>query len=199
MMKEAAATLTDHRPTDEELIRKFQQGDETAYNEIVNRFSGPLLNFIYRIIGDSAYAEDLLQETFIRVYQNKHSYREIAKFSTWIYTIASNLSKTELRRQKVRRWFSLSGNRADDRPMEIANDDYTPAETMQQNSSLDIIHKEIQKLPMSFKEVIILRDVQELSYDEISTILNIPLGTVKSRVNRGRARLQKSLKPLLRN
>ena len=198
MMKEAETNLTDHRLTDEELIQNFQQGDERAYTEIVNRFSGPLLNFIYRIIGDSAFAEDLLQETFIRVYQNKNSYREIAKFSTWIYTIASNLSKTELRRQKVRRWFSLSGSKDDDRPMEIANDDYTPDETMLQNSTLSLIHQEIQKLPMSFKEVIILRDVQELSYEEISTILNIPLGTVKSRVNRGRTRLQKSLKPKLR-
>lgn len=198
-MKEMAAiTLTDNRLTDEELIRDFQQGDETAYNEIVNRFSGPLLNFIYRIIGDSSFAEDLLQETFMRVYLNKNSYREIAKFSTWIYTIASNLSKTELRRQKVRRWFSLSGSKDDDRPMEIANDDLAPDETMLQNSTLDLIHKEIQKLPLSFKEVIILRDVQELSYEEISTILNIPLGTVKSRVNRGRTRLQKSLKPMLR-
>ena len=199
MMNEAATTLTDRRITDEELIRNFQQGDERAYNEIVNRFSGPLLNFIYRIIGDSAFAEDLLQETFIRVYQNKNSYREIAKFSTWIYTIASNLSKTELRRQKVRRWFSLSGSKNDDRPMEIANKDYTPDETMLQNSTLSLIHQEIQKLPISFKEVIILRDVQELSYEEISTILNIPLGTVKSRVNRGRARLQKTLKPMLRS
>jgi len=190
--------MTQNRPTDEQLIRQFQQGDQEAYDEIVSRYRQPLYNFIYRIVGDAAYAEDLLQDTFIRLWLNKDSYREIARFSTWIYTIAGNLAKTELRRQKVRRWFSLSGGKSDDRPMEVADDDASsPAEDVQRSNILKRIDKEIQKLPVVFREVIILRDVQELSYDEISTILKIPLGTVKSRVNRGRQRLQKKLKYLL--
>ncbi len=183
--------------TDEELIKQFQEGDKRAYDEIVSRYSQPLYNFIYRIIGDSAFAEDLLQETFVRLYLNKDRYREIAKFSTWIYTIAGNLAKTELRRQKVRRWFSLSP-KTDERPLEIADDDPDPEDTLQRNSVLKQINDEIQKLPDVFRQVIELRDLQELSYEEIGKILDIPLGTVKSRVNRGRQRLQKKLKHLRR-
>ncbi len=178
--------------TDEDLIRQFQQGDGKAFDELVERYSKPLYNFIYRILRDPAFSEDLLQETFLRLYLNKDSYREIARFSTWIYTIASNLAKTELRRQKVRRWMSLSGN-VDNRPIEIPDDSSNPLDNLQRNSILCRVEAEIQKLPSAFREVIVLRDIQELSYDEISSILKIPLGTVKSRVNRGRIRLQKKL------
>ena len=183
--------------TDEELIKKFQEGDKSAYDEIVSRYRQPLYNFIYRIIGDNFFAEDLLQETFVRLWLNKDRYREIAKFSTWIYTIAGNLAKTELRRQKVRRWFTLSP-KTNERPLEIADDAPDPLDDVQRRGILRQIHAEIQKLPRVFREVIELRDIQELSYEEISKILDIPLGTVKSRVNRGRQRLQKKLKHLVR-
>ncbi len=181
--------------SDQVLIRQFQDGDNSAYDELVGRYSGQLFNFIFRIIGDRAFAEDLLQETFIRLWLNKDSYREIAKFSTWIYTIAGNLAKTELRRQKVRRWLSLD-RKPDERPFEIADKRANPSEIVQTYNTVSKIESEIQKLPVVFREVIILRDIQELSYDEIGTILKIPLGTVKSRLNRGRSRLQKELKKI---
>ena len=190
--------MSQERLTDEQLIRNFQNEDQSAYDEIVARYSRPLFNFIYRIIGEASFAEDLLQETFLRLYLNKNSYREIAKFSTWIYTIAGNLAKTELRRQKVRRWFSLSGSKDSDHPtLEVADKRADPADDMQTTSALQRIDEEIQKLPVVFKEAVVLRDIRELSYEEISTILKIPLGTVKSRVNRGRQRLKKRLTDLL--
>lgn len=180
--------------TDEDLIRQFQSGQDEAFTEIVHRYSNPLYNFIYRIIGDAAFAEDLLQETFLRLWQNRQSYREIAKFSTWLYTVAGNLAKSELRRLKVRRWISFSSGESDDRPLDFADDRSDPLEQMEQKIAQERIDYEIQKLPIRFREVIVLRDVQELSYEEISSILKIPLGTVKSRVNRGRLRLQSRLK-----
>ena len=190
-------TLTEAKLTDEDLIRKFQEGDESAYEEIVERYSRQLYSFIRGIIKDPMYADDLLQETFIRLYQNKNSYREIARFSTWIYTIAGNLAKTELRRQKIRRWFSLSGSGDDDRPLELPTNEPDPLTDVERSDKMERIRTEIDNLPRVFREVIYLRDVQELSYEEIGTILGIPLGTVKSRVNRGRLRLQRHLKDLL--
>src|SRR5512134_2764224 len=94
--------------TDEELIAAFQQEDAAAFDEIVRRYRDPLYNFVVRLLGDTLFSEDIVQETFVRVYRNKHRYHQVAKFSTWIYTIASNLAKTELRRRKVRNFFSIS-------------------------------------------------------------------------------------------
>ena len=94
-------------PTDEQLIARFQQEDEYAYDLLVKRYKDPLMNFIFRFVNDKTDAEDILQETFLRLYKNKHYYKEIAKFSTWIYTIAGNLAKTESRKKKRRNFFSI--------------------------------------------------------------------------------------------
>jgi len=192
--------MSAERLTDEQLIREFQGGSTAAFDEIVRRYRNPLFSFIYRILNDPAFTEDLLQETFIRVWTNRDSYREVARFSTWIYTIAGNLAKSELRRQKIRRWTSLGGassSDADERPLEVADESADPHRDYERRNIKQRVDHEVAKLPMVFKEVIILRDVQELSYEEISEILKIPLGTVKSRVNRARLRLQKRLKDLV--
>ena len=88
--------------TDEQLIKQFQDGSLEAFDQLVERYRGPLYGFIQRIINDRNFAEDLLQETFLRLWTHKNSYRAIARFSTWIYTIAGNLAKTELRKRKLR-------------------------------------------------------------------------------------------------
>ena len=94
--------------TDEQLIKQFQEGDRQSYNELVFRYKDKILNFLYRFVYDMDLAEDLAQETFLKVYLKKDSYREISKFSTWMYTIASNLAKTELRKIKRRKTYSIS-------------------------------------------------------------------------------------------
>ncbi len=185
-----------NKVSDEELIHRFQGGEKEAYDELVSRFSGPLLNFIYRIIGDIAFAEDLLQETFIRLWLNRDSYREIARFSTWLYTIAGNLAKSELRRRRVRRWLSLSTDNQE-RTLELPDPSADPHRDLERRNIRRRVEEEIRRLPRVFREVIVLRDIQELSYEEIGSILQIPLGTVKSRVNRGRRKLQQRLKDLL--
>lgn len=183
--------------TDEVLIRNFQKGAIEAYDELVERYKGPLFNFIYRIINDYSFANDLLQETFLRLYLHKDSYREVAKFSTWIYTIAGNLAKTELRRRKIRRWIPIGGSQKEDMPpMEFADETADPHRDFERSNIQKRVEEEIAELPIVFREAVVLRDIQELSYDEISTILNVPLGTVKSRVNRGRQRLQERLQDL---
>jgi len=182
--------------SDEQLIQRFQNEDMRAYDVIVNRYKDQLLNFAYRFLGNVEEAEDVVQETFLRLYRNKHAYRQIAKFSTWIYTIAGNLAKTELRKRKRRKIVSISDMGFDDKEYEL-EDQMADTERDADSALTDkIIQKAIQTLPNRFKQVIILRDVQELSYEEIGSILNIPLGTVKSRVNRARLKLQEKLKDI---
>ncbi|HDP98325.1 MAG TPA: sigma-70 family RNA polymerase sigma factor [bacterium] len=186
-----------NRPTDEELIEKFQNGDLYAFDLIVKRYKNQLLNFIYRFLGNTEESEDLVQETFLRVYRNRKAYQKVAKFSTWIYTIAGNLAKTELRKRKRRRFFSISELGFNEKDYDISDEAYNPEKDVDSRLKEAIIHEQIMALSPKFREVIILRDVQQLSYEEISEIVNIPLGTVKSRVNRGRLKLQEKLTTLL--
>ncbi len=176
--------------TDEELIAQFQGGNEHAYLEIVKRFKDRLFTFIYRFVLDADLAEDLVQDTMIKVYTHRHAYREIAKFSTWVYTIAGNLARTELRKRKRRATYSISALGIGDKDLEVPSVDYAPVMLQEGADTEEMVRAALGKLPLHFRTVIILRDVQELSYAEISKIVKIPLGTVKSRVNRARLRLQ---------
>lgn len=182
--------------TDEELIKEFQDNNTIeAYNLLVKRFKDPLMNFVFRFVGDKDIATDIVQDTMIKFYINKDSYKSFAKFSTWIYTIAANLAKNELKRRKRRVIYSLSHNEDDDVNLQIEDkkflspDRYTDAEIKNK-----IIQDALTKVKPVYREVVVLRDVQGLSYDEIAEITDLSIGTVKSRINRGRAQLQKLLK-----
>ena len=180
--------------TDEQLIKKFQEGDVGAYNQIVYRYKDRLLNFIYRFLNDLDRSEDLVQDTLLKLYTHKDSYKEIAKFSTWLYTIAANLARTELRKIKRRKTFSVTELSHDDREFIIKSTDAGPGEENFSQNFEKNVQRALAELPDDYKTIIILRDIQELSYDEISKIVEVPLGTVKSRINRGRVKLQQLLK-----
>jgi len=180
--------------TDEELIASFQNGNEQAYIELVRRYRDRLMTFVFRFLGDMELSEDIVQDTMIKVYTHKHYYKEIAKFSTWIYTIAGNLAKTELRKRKRRKVTLLSQMNTDDRKYEIPSTELQSEDIVQGEYTERYIQKAILQLPLHFRTVVILRDIQELSYEEISNIVNVPLGTVKSRINRARLQLQQTLK-----
>ncbi len=182
--------------TDEKLMSLFQGGDENAYIVLVNRYKDKLINFIYHYLKDPESAEDVVQETMIKLYQKKHYYKEIAKFSTWLYTIAKNLANTELRKRKNRKTTLLSHFSNDDNTYEIPSDDLEIGQHVQTDIVTEIIKKAINKLSEKFKTVIILRDIQEIPYEEISEIIGVPIGTVKSRINRARLQLQVELKHL---
>ena len=181
------------RYTDEELIARFQEGDEQAYTELVNRYRNKLITFVYRFVNEFEQAEDIVQDALLKLYTHKHYYRNIAKFSTWIYTIAGNLAKTELRKKKQRKVTSISQMGPEDRDYELPSGAPDTDETAQSEYIEKTIQAAIQKLPLHFRTVTILRDIQELSYEEISKIVDVPLGTVKSRINRARLQLQKEL------
>ncbi|MBM4174904.1 MAG: sigma-70 family RNA polymerase sigma factor [Ignavibacteria bacterium] len=184
---------------DEDLILHFQKTDDIeAYNILVARYKDPLMNFIYKFLGSRDLSEDVLQETFFRLYKNKNYYTTIAKFSTWIYTIAANLAKTELRKKNRRVFFSIQGTNlhGDDEvtEFELPDESYRPDDYADAVFKNKIILNALKKVKPLYRELIILRDVQELSYEEIAEITGLNIGTVKSRINRGRARLQKLLK-----
>ena len=182
--------------SDEQLMSLFQGGDENAYVELVNRYKDKLINFIFNYLGDLESSEDVVQETMIKLYQKKHYYKEIAKFSTWLYTIAKNLANTELRRRKQRKTTLLSQFSKDDKTYELPSNDPEPGQEIQTDIVNKIIRDAVDQLSEKFKIVIVLRDIQGLSYEDISEIINVPIGTVKSRINRARLQLQVELKHL---
>ena len=185
--------------TDEQLIAAFQGGELQAFNLLVGRYKDQLVNFAFRFLGDYDAADEVAQETFIRVYRKKQSYKPVAKFSTWIYTITTNLAKSELRRRKRHFLFSLSrrrteGDEGDDRDFEIP-DERNPTDAQASGVlQAEIIQEALDSLPAAYREVVVLRFVQEMSYEEICEITHMNMGTVKSRLNRARQRLQDLLK-----
>ncbi len=181
--------------TDEELIKEFQDNNTLeAYEYLVKRYKDPLMNFVYRFVGDRDSCTDIVQETMIKFYLNKDSYRSFAKFSTWIYTIAANLAKNELKRRKRRVIFSID-NSDDEKSPQIEDKMFqAPDKATDGEIKNEIIQKALLKVKPVYREVVILRDIQDLSYEEISDITGLAIGTVKSRINRGRLQLQKLLK-----
>ena len=179
--------------TDEMLISRFQSGDENAYVELVNRYKDKLTNFVFYFLKDEEYSEDIVQETFIRLYEKKHYYKEIAKFSTWIYTIARNLANTELRKKSRTKIMYLSQMNNYKKDYELKSSDPELNKNIENEFLMKEIHAAIDKLPENYKSVIILRDIQGLDYEQISNIIGVPLGTVKSRINRARLQLQVDL------
>ncbi|MCU7491367.1 MAG: sigma-70 family RNA polymerase sigma factor [Ignavibacteria bacterium] len=182
--------------TDEELIGEFQANNNVeAYELLVKRYKDPLTNFVYRFVGDRDVSTDVVQDTMIRFYLHKDSYKSFARFSTWIYTIATNLAKNELKRRKRKNLFSIHSGE-DDETIDIMDKSATPDVLADSEIKNRIIQKALSKVKEVYREVVIMRDVQDLSYEEIAEITGLSIGTVKSRINRGRAQLQKLLKPI---
>ena len=186
------------RMSDEDLMLQFQVGTVEAFDILVSRYRDPLMSYIYRFLGDMKEGEDLLQETFLRVYRNRHSYRRIAKFSTWLYTIAGNLARSEYRKRKRRRLYSIQSiNRdAEEYEVEIPDETFSPDRHTESTLQDKYIQEALNQIPEEFREVVVLRDVQQLAYEEIAQITGLPMGTVKSRINRGRTKLQRLLKDI---
>lgn len=184
--------------TDEELILEFQQNNTVrAYEILVERYKNPLTNYVFRFLGDYEACMDVVQEAFIKVYRYKDSYNSVAKFSTWIYTIAGNLARTEYQRRRRRKFFSINAyGEEKDETYDIPDESYRPDQITDSGIKDEIIQKAIQKVSPAYREMVILRDIQQLSYEEISEISGVTVGTVKSRINRGRAQLQKLLKDI---
>ncbi|KAA0253609.1 MAG: sigma-70 family RNA polymerase sigma factor [Chlorobiota bacterium] len=185
--------------TDEQLILEFQETNDTEiFEAIVSRYKNPLFNFVFRFLGDRDATSDVVQETFIKVYRNKDSYKTFAKFSTWIYTIAGNLAKTELQRRKRKNQISINSWGEDEETMDLPDGGPLPDRLVDSGIKNKMIQEALLKLPEVYREMVILRDIQEMSYEEIAEMMDISIGTVKSRINRGRAQLQDLLRDIFK-
>lgn len=191
-MKEIRPNSLDQN-TDEQLIALFQQGNNYAFDLLVKRFKDSLTNYTFRYLGDYDECDDVVQETFVRVFKNKDSYKPLAKFSTWIYTIATNLAKTRLHQKQKVNIFSFPKSKEPGDRFEVIDAGYSLDNITDSILLEKIIQNALDKIPAKYKEAVILRDIQELSYEEISEIMKTNVGTVKSRINRGREQLRKIL------
>ncbi|MEE2627225.1 MAG: sigma-70 family RNA polymerase sigma factor [Candidatus Latescibacterota bacterium] len=183
--------------TDREVLQKAAK-DQGYLPILVQRYRIPLYNFVFRFVGDRETAEDVVQETFLRCLRHSHQFPAIEQVSTWLYTIAGNLAKTELRRRKRWHWIPIGPSEEEERSAfyEPVDGGQLPGEQTDTHQVKDTVVEAIHQLPDEFREAVLLRDLNGLSYEEIAKIINCPVGTVKSRVNRGRLRLQKTLRNL---
>ena len=175
---------------DSAVVTTFLGGEERAFEELVVRYQTRLLNFIYRTVGDRERAEDLVQEVFIRVYRHLHRFDRSKKFSTWVYTIASNLAKNELRnrsRNPLVLFQTVKKNWQDeDRPLEFEDSSTRPDDMFRKRHLRQVVEESVAKLPEHHRDVFVLRELEGKSYEEIAEITGCNLGTVKSRLNRAR-------------
>jgi RNA polymerase sigma-70 factor (ECF subfamily) len=174
------------RMDEQELVRRIQKGDEMAFAEIVKIYKDRIVNFLWKITGDYQKAVELSQETFMRVYFKAHKYKPIAPFSSWVYTIASNLAKTEMK--KMRRYAAVS---LDDVQNSLPMETYATNPT--DSGLLSNLKEALNSLHPRYKIPVILKDVEGFSQEEIAEMLKCPLGTIKARISRGRDYLKKEL------
>jgi RNA polymerase sigma-70 factor (ECF subfamily) len=200
-MGERKTSMPDDRLSDHQLIEATKSGDEAAFGEIMDRYRGPITNYLYRFLNDYEEAVDLAQETFVRVYFAIDRYHTGFAFSTYIYRIATNLAISETRRRKRRRLMSLTGlfQTEDDREAEFQPPDnrILPDAELVEDERGRVIGKAIAALPEKYRVPVVLRDVEGRTYEEIAEIMELGLGTTKSRISRGRALLKEKLQHYL--
>ncbi len=187
---------------DTALVNAYLDGETRSFDVLVERYQTRLLNFVYRIVGDRERAEDLVQEVYVRVYRHLARFDRSKKFSTWIYTIASNLAKNELRnrsRNPLVLFTSMTkGWEDEERPLEFEDPSSRPDDLFRKRHVRELVESSVAQLPMHHREVFMLREIEGRSYEEIAEITHCNLGTVKSRLNRARNSFAEIIEPSLR-
>jgi RNA polymerase sigma-70 factor, ECF subfamily len=176
---------------DEDLVTKAQHGDRNAFSELVRRHSQGVINVIYRLGGDSQLAEDAAQEAFIQAWLKLSTYHLHTSLRNWLYRIAINIAIDALRKEKHLASVELSEQMATPEP--------TPEVMLTSRERANWVQNAVLSLPSACRAVLVLREYEGLSYREIANTLNIPIGTVMSRLNYARTLLRESLKPHLLN
>ena len=180
------------RTSDEDLMRRCREGDMSAFELIVLRYKDAIFNLIYHFLADYHRAQDISQDTFLRVLRNVDRYKPRNSFKPWLYRIAVNLCKNELRNRSRRRALSLNDPELDIES--LIGDCYTaPDEAYEKEEMRELIKNALESLPEDQRMAIVLREYQDLSYGEIATALNCSLGAVKSKIHRARQNIKNIL------
>jgi RNA polymerase sigma-70 factor (ECF subfamily) len=188
-------TKESPQPTDAELIAAVLKGRKELFGELVERYQGRLVNYLFRLLRDLAEAHDLAQDVFLKVYQALDRYDPRYKFSTWLFRVAQNAAIDQIRRRRLR-FASIDrpGTEGDEeRTWEFPSSDPSPYGDLRNRERGDAIQRAVDALPWEYRELIVLRHYGELSYEEIAGLKQMPLGTVKNKLFRGRQMLKKTL------
>lgn len=183
-----------------ELIARCQRGERAAFDELITRYQRYVFNLIYQHLGNSADIEDIAQEVFIRIFRFIKKYRGEASFESWVYKIVLNYCRSYARRRSMlnRIFFVPVERDEDEKSVDIIGDqpqpDANPMMLVENRRIADDILDELRRLPPIYKDILIMREVNELSYEEIAAILGISIGTVKSRISRARSIIRDKVK-----
>ena len=184
------------RDEDVQLMLKFKQGEISAFEALLDKYHNPIINFVYRFIGNKQESEDLAQEVFLRVYRSSQNYKPKAKFSTWIYRIAKNLVLNELRRRRTHNVSSLDemvSFEEEELPKQISNNKPSALVELEKKDLTVAVRKAIDSLPANQKMAVVLKRYDELPYVEIAKILGCSVSAVKSLLNRAKVSLKEKL------
>ncbi len=188
--------------SDEDLIFRVQGGDNDCFDLLVDRYKSRLYNYLFRLVRNEDEAEEIAQETFVKAFIHADKYKTIAKFSTWLYTIATNLVRNRLRAKKrAPRFMSLWGRAGDSdeevKQIDLEDTGRQPDVQFNDKELGEVINSAIEKIPEKYRASFVLREINQLSYEEISAVTGLKLGTVRSRINRARNYFRRIVEPLL--
>jgi len=187
--------------SDEDLMARAALDDTRAFTELVRRYQTRVIHLVSRLLNDREVSEDIAQEVFVRVHLHRRNYRTGSKFSTWLFTIAANLAKNEIRRRKRRRnWTSLDEMQETlkDASLQFADPKAGRESDLEREQLGGVVGQAIEALPDRYRIALVLRDIDGMAYEEIGQVLKLPGGTVRSRINRARLMLKRKLEPWLR-
>jgi len=173
--------------TDEQLLAEYLRGDRQAFTELIGRYQSELYNYLLKFLSQPALAEDVFQETFLQVHLSAESFQAERRFRPWLYTIAVNKARDLLRKQKRRQTVQITGQGEDDSDGQawdnLLREETTPQDIFDQEQEKELVRETVEKMPDHLREILILSYFQQIPYQEMSDILKIPLGTVKSRLH----------------
>ena len=185
--------------TDAELVAAILKGEQELFSDLVQRYQGRLVNYLYRLLRNASEAEDLAQEVFLKLYRALDRYDPSYKFSTWLFRVAQNAAIDQIRKRRLQ---LVSMDRTGDGSSntgtwEFASSDPSPYGDLRNRERGEAIQEAADALPWAYRELIVLRHFGELSYDEIAALKEMPLGTVKNKLFRGRQMMKDKLREFL--
>jgi RNA polymerase sigma-70 factor, ECF subfamily len=191
MVKESTGVFAARELTDLELVVRAIQGRDDGFEELVRRYQRPIVGYVYRMLGDYESALDVTQEVFIKVYNSLGKYSSEYKFSTWLYRIAHNAAIDQMRRNPIVPQSLETGSADGSYQLQIESPGPTPEQDRERSEWRTEIEAVVRCLPETYRELILLRHAQDMTYDEIAEVSGLPLGTVKNRLFRAREMMRK--------